>query len=227
MTPLPDDPAALVERAQDALTTPGCLDITAEVHQRAGLPVAQSERRWAVSGRLVEGEWTALEWTPTLDPPGGVTMSFGVGSWSLPFMPPMFSVFTVGEDGGLFGEAQDLFSGFTSVVEGEVSTIYAEVDADKVVLTRLFDQGRLRANRGTVTFERESLRPRAYHLLVERPIETDSMGKLTDLDVEILLGPGGHPTSERLYGQGRAGPMRLRVTREIVYTSARPCVASP
>ncbi|MCK6525088.1 hypothetical protein L6R49_27095 [Myxococcota bacterium] len=191
------------------------------------MAVAQSERSWTVAGRLVEGAWTALEWTPVVDPPGGLTMSYGVGSWSLPFMPPLFGVFVGGEDGGLFGEAQDLFTGFTSVVEGEVSTLYAEADGDKVVLTRLFDQGRFRANRGTVTFDRESLRPRALSLIVERPVETESVGKLTDLDVEILLGPGGHPTSERLYGQGRAGPMRLRVTREIVYTSARPCAAPP
>lgn len=227
MTPLPDDPAALVELAQAALAPAGCLELTAEVRQRAGIPAAQSERAWSFVGRLEGGVWTMMEWTPVLDPDDGLTLSFAVGPWTLPFIPPLYGGLPKGDEGGLFGETQDLFSAFMGVVEGEVSTTYVESDGDALVLTRQFDKGLFRANRGAVTFERETLRPRRLSLVVERPINTDSVGKLTDLDVEILLGPGGHPVSERFYGQGRAGPIRLRVTRALDYTSARPCPTAP
>ncbi|MBK9643978.1 MAG: hypothetical protein IPO67_02295 [Deltaproteobacteria bacterium] len=227
MTPLPDDPAALIQLAQAALAPAGCLELTADVRQRAGIAAAQTDRAWTFTGRLEGGAWTVMEWTPVLDPEGGVTLNFGVGRWTLPFIPPLYGTLPSGEDGGLFDEAQDLFTGFTGMVEDDVTTSYAEADGDTVVLTQLFDQGLFRANQGKIVFDRESLRPRSLSLVVERPIDTESMGKLTDLDVEILLGPGGHPVSERFYGQGRAGPVRLRVTRELDYTSVRPCPVSP
>ncbi len=132
-----------------------------------------------------------------------------------------------GIDGGLYDEAQDLFLAFTRMVEDDVTTSYAEAEGDTLVLTQLFDQGIFRANQGKIVFDRETLRPRRLSLVVERPIDTYSIGTLTDLDVEILLGPGGHPNSERFYGQGRAGPIRVRVTRALDYTSVRPCPVSP
>ncbi|MEY3210631.1 MAG: hypothetical protein RIT28_1112 [Pseudomonadota bacterium] len=227
MTPLPDDPAALIQHAQAALAPAGCLELTADVRQRAGIPAAQTDRAWTFSGRLEGGAWTVMEWTPVVDPEGGVTLSFGVGRWDLPFIPPLFGTLPSGDAGGLFDDAQDLFTGFTGMVEGEVSTIYAEAEGDTLVLTRLFDQGIFRTNRGQVVFDRETLRPKRLSLVVERPVDTDSVGKLTDLDVEVLLGPGGHPVSERFYGQGRAGPLRLRVTRDLQYTSIRPCPVAP
>ena len=227
MTPLPDDPAALVQLAQAALAPAGCLDVTADVRQRAAFSAVHSDRVWSFTGRIEGGAWTVMEWTPVVDPEGGVNLNFGVGRWTLPFIPPLFGTLPSGDEGGLFTEAKDLFSGFTGMVEGEVSTSYAEAEGDTLVLTQLFDQGIFRANQGKIVFDREPLRPRSLSLVVERPVDTESIGKLTDLDVEILLGPGGHPVSERFYGQGRAGPLRMRVTRALDYTSVRPCPASP
>ena len=40
MTPLPDDPAVLVQLAQAAMAPAGCLDVIADVRQRAGIPVS-------------------------------------------------------------------------------------------------------------------------------------------------------------------------------------------
>ena len=228
MTPLPDDPAALVQHAQAAMTPGGCLDVIADVRQRAGIPPVKTDRAWTLTGRIDGGVWTVMEWTAVLDPEGGVNLGFGVGPWTVPFIPPFYGTMPDGVDGSsLYDEAQDLFSGFTSIVEGEVSTSYAEADGDTLVLTRLFDQGVFRANQGTIVFDRETLRPKRLSLLVERPIDIEMGGKLTDLDVEVVLGPGGHPSSERFYGQGRVGPIRVRVTRELDYLSIRPCPAAP
>jgi hypothetical protein len=72
MTPLPDDPAALVQLAQAALAPAGCLDVTADVRQRAAVSAVHSDRVWTFTGRIEGGAWTVMEWTPVVDPEGGV-----------------------------------------------------------------------------------------------------------------------------------------------------------
>jgi hypothetical protein len=90
----------------------------------------------------------------------------------VPFIPPFYGTMPDGIDGGLYDEAQDLFLAFTRMVEGEVSTSYAEAEGDTLVLTQLFDQGIFRANQGKIVFDRETLRPRSLSLVVERPVDT-------------------------------------------------------
>ncbi len=71
MTPLPDDPAALIQLAQAALAPAGCLELTADVRQRAAVSAVHSDRVWTFTGRIEGGVWTVMEWTPVVDPEGG------------------------------------------------------------------------------------------------------------------------------------------------------------
>lgn len=221
MLPIPDDPAVLMEAAREALEPPGCVDVIAEVEQSAGFPWLMSTNRWQLSGRVEDGAWTELEWTPIGELDTRSQVNFNIGGRDIPFLPPLFG--RLPEGGGLSDEAEGLLAGLTDMVQGEVTSEFAQVDEQELVLYKVFHKGRFRDNQGAVGFSRETLQPRWWTLVVEKPIDTDAVGKLTDMDLRLEVDEAGHFSAERFYGQGRWGVFRLRIERELRYQSVSEC----
>jgi hypothetical protein len=211
----------------------GCAAFTGTVDETNHALGLSSSRHFTWSAALDHGRWSRWVVPPVEGPGDGISISFGVDDYDLPFVPPFFGSFGAADADDLAGETRAMLHDLLAVASTRVELETVEPADDGTIVYRRELESRWalfgrKENVVQVWFDPATLRPLRWDVQIEAPVHLGEPGegRITHLALQLAVDADGWPTVDTVDATGAFGVLALRAERTVTFLRGA-CTSAP